>query len=86
MTSAISTRLTWPKSKVSNTGSSSRAGGSAIEATETAPPGPPAGQTLRATTYSVPASATSDAVNRAIHAAVHGSASNGRSTIAANGG
>ena len=71
---------------ISLPGWTSRASGRAIEATESAPPRPPDGHRLRATTKNVSPSAAVDRASSAIQATVHGATASGSSTSAANGG
>ena len=67
-------------------GCTSSARGSAIEATDSAPPRPPEGHSRRATTKNVSPSAAVDSASSTDQASTQGATASGRSTIAAKGG
>ena len=67
-------------------GVTASASGSAIEATDSAPPRPPEGHSRRATTYSVTPSASTDSASSPTQATSHGTTASGVITSAANGG
>ncbi|SLH25048.1 Uncharacterised protein [Mycobacteroides abscessus subsp. abscessus] len=86
-TSAISSRLTWPKSSVERVGSSSIANGRAqAVANRAVRRSVSPGHTRRATRYSVSASAAVEVTKKENAAMSQGSSANGASTRAANGG
>ena len=80
----------WPSAGTSKLigrpGSTAIASGSAIEATDSAPPRPPDGHSLRATANRVAPSASVESSSTATHATTHGTTAIGTITIAANGG
>ncbi len=67
-------------------GSTASASGSAIEATDSAAPGPPAGHIRRATTYRVAPRESVDSASRLTQAAVQLISAHGTISSAANGG
>jgi hypothetical protein len=67
-------------------GSTASASGSAIDATDSAPPRPAAGHSRRAKTYSVAPSASVESPSSPTHATTHGTTASGTINSAANGG
>ena len=67
-------------------GCTTSASGSAIDATDSAPPRPPDGHSRRATTKNVSPNAAVDSASSAVQASSQGATASGSSTIAAKGG